>query len=79
MQPVARELNLSEMAFLVQQADELALRWFTPTLEGCTAWGTRETFLPDTNSTVGTCGTCPGRTALPQRNAEKVHFVYAHA
>jgi PhzF family phenazine biosynthesis protein len=33
MQGVAREMNLSETAFLVRQADGFALRWFTPTTE----------------------------------------------
>ena len=33
MQKVAREMNLSETAFLVPQADGYALRWFTPTVE----------------------------------------------
>src|SRR5215831_9215346 len=33
MQSVAREMNLSETAFLVPQADGYALRWFTPTVE----------------------------------------------
>lgn len=33
MQRVARELNLSETAFLVRQNDAWALRWFTPTVE----------------------------------------------
>ena len=33
MQAVAREMNLSETAFLVQQADGYDLRWFTPTVE----------------------------------------------
>ncbi len=33
MQDVAREMNLSETAFLVPQADGFDLRWFTPTVE----------------------------------------------
>ncbi len=33
MQAVAREMNLSETAFLVQQTDGFNLRWFTPTVE----------------------------------------------
>jgi predicted PhzF superfamily epimerase YddE/YHI9 len=33
MQDVAREMNLSETAFLVRQGDEFSLRWFTPTVE----------------------------------------------
>jgi predicted PhzF superfamily epimerase YddE/YHI9 len=33
MQSVAREMNLSETAFLVPQADGYDLRWFTPTVE----------------------------------------------
>lgn len=33
MQNVAREMNLSETAFLVAQADAFHLRWFTPTVE----------------------------------------------
>ena len=33
MQNVAREMNLSETAFLVRQADGFNLRWFTPTVE----------------------------------------------
>jgi PhzF family phenazine biosynthesis protein len=33
MQSVAREMNLSETAFLVRQADGYALRWFTPSVE----------------------------------------------
>jgi len=33
MQSVAREMNLSETAFLVRQADGFALRWFTPAVE----------------------------------------------
>ena len=33
MQNVAREMNLSETAFLVRQSDGFALRWFTPTVE----------------------------------------------
>lgn len=33
MQAVAREMNLSETAFLVPAGDEIALRWFTPTTE----------------------------------------------
>lgn len=33
MQQVAREMNLSETAFLQQQGDEFQLRWFTPTVE----------------------------------------------
>jgi PhzF family phenazine biosynthesis protein len=33
MQSVAREMNLSETAFLVRQADAFQLRWFTPTVE----------------------------------------------
>jgi predicted PhzF superfamily epimerase YddE/YHI9 len=30
MQAVAREMNLSETAFLVRQEDGFGLRWFTP-------------------------------------------------
>jgi PhzF family phenazine biosynthesis protein len=33
MQNVAREMNLSETAFLVPQADGFGLRWFTPAAE----------------------------------------------
>nr|WP_290223801.1 PhzF family phenazine biosynthesis protein [Trichocoleus desertorum] len=33
MQNVAREMNLSETAFLLQQEDGFNLRWFTPTVE----------------------------------------------
>lgn len=33
MQLVAREMNLSETAFLQRQGDAFALRWFTPTVE----------------------------------------------
>ncbi len=33
MQAVAREMNLSETAFLLRQADGFGLRWFTPTVE----------------------------------------------
>lgn len=33
MQNVAREMNLSETAFLVQQDDGFNLRWFTPAVE----------------------------------------------
>ena len=33
MQKVAREMNLSETAFLVPEADGYALRWFTPAVE----------------------------------------------
>jgi predicted PhzF superfamily epimerase YddE/YHI9 len=33
MQLVAREMNLSETAFLVRQADGFGLRWFTPAVE----------------------------------------------
>lgn len=33
MQHVAREMNLSETAFLVQEDDEFSLRWFTPVAE----------------------------------------------
>ncbi|MBS4027384.1 MAG: PhzF family phenazine biosynthesis protein [Ignavibacteriales bacterium] len=33
MQDVAREMNLSETAFLVKQNDGYNLRWFTPTME----------------------------------------------
>lgn len=33
MQQVAQEMNLSETAFLVKQADGFDLRWFTPTVE----------------------------------------------
>ncbi len=33
MQAVAREMNLSETAFLYRQADGYHLRWFTPTVE----------------------------------------------
>lgn len=33
MQQVAQEMNLSETAFLVKQADGFDLRWFTPTTE----------------------------------------------
>jgi len=33
MQDVAREMNLSETAFLIRKADGYSLRWFTPKLE----------------------------------------------
>ncbi len=33
MQDVAREMNLSETAFLVRQEEGFALRWFTPAVE----------------------------------------------
>src|SRR5262245_33238853 len=33
LQAVAREMNLSEKAFLVKQPDHFDLRWFTPTVE----------------------------------------------
>src|SRR5215210_3817485 len=33
MQDVAREMNLSETAFLHRQEDGFNLRWFTPTIE----------------------------------------------
>ncbi|WP_448596742.1 PhzF family phenazine biosynthesis protein [Thermoleptolyngbya sp.] len=33
MQAVAREMNLSETAFLLPEADGYRLRWFTPTVE----------------------------------------------
>ncbi len=33
MQNVAREMNLSETAFLVRQGDDFQLRWFTPAAE----------------------------------------------
>lgn len=33
MQNVAREMNLSETAFLLKQADGYDLRWFTPETE----------------------------------------------
>src|ERR1700751_2202395 len=33
MQSVAREMNLSETAFLVRQTDGFDLRWFTPSVE----------------------------------------------
>ena len=33
MQSVAREMNLSETAFLVRQPDGFGLRWFTPAVE----------------------------------------------
>lgn len=33
MQSVAREMNLSETAFLLEQEDGFTLRWFTPALE----------------------------------------------
>ena len=33
MQDVAREMNLSETAFVIEQADGFALQWFTPTVE----------------------------------------------
>lgn len=33
LQSVAREMNLSETAFLIKQADGFNLRWFTPTVE----------------------------------------------
>src|SRR5258708_23128210 len=33
MRDVAREMNLSETAFLVPQADGYSLRWFTPAVE----------------------------------------------
>lgn len=32
LQAVAREMNLSETAFLVKQPDHFDLRWFTPRL-----------------------------------------------
>src|SRR5665213_3545029 len=32
LQAVAREMNLSETAFLVKQPDHFDLRWFTPTV-----------------------------------------------
>ncbi len=47
MQNVAREMNLSETAFLNQQENGFNLRWFTPVVEvdlcghGST-WGTSE-------------------------------------
>src|ERR1700722_6262354 len=34
MQLVAREMNLSETAFLLRRDDGFGLRWFTPTTEG---------------------------------------------
>jgi predicted PhzF superfamily epimerase YddE/YHI9 len=34
MQAVAREMNLSETAFLVRDSDGFQLRWFTPAVEG---------------------------------------------
>src|SRR6185369_2303185 len=33
LQDVAREMNLSETAFLVKREDGFDLRWFTPTVE----------------------------------------------
>jgi len=33
MQDVAREMNLSETAFILKQADAFGLRWFTPAVE----------------------------------------------
>src|ERR1700691_4351419 len=33
MQQVAREMNLSETAFLLRRDDGFGLRWFTPTVE----------------------------------------------
>jgi len=33
MQTVAREMNLSETAFVVQQENGFLLRWFTPSAE----------------------------------------------
>ena len=33
MQNVAREMNLSETAFLLKQEDGFRLRWFTPAVE----------------------------------------------
>src|ERR671936_1384339 len=33
MQQVAREMNLSETAFLCRRADGFLLRWFTPAVE----------------------------------------------
>lgn len=33
MQNVAKEMNLSETAFLLKQQDDYSLRWFTPTTE----------------------------------------------
>lgn len=33
MQRVAREMNVSETAFLVRRGDDFELRWFTPTVE----------------------------------------------
>ncbi len=33
MQDVAREMNLSETAFLVAEGDQFQLRWFTPSVE----------------------------------------------
>src|ERR671923_74542 len=33
MQNVAREMNLSETAFLLRQTDGFNLRWFTPAVE----------------------------------------------
>jgi PhzF family phenazine biosynthesis protein len=33
MQEVAREMNLSETAFLVKQGDGFNFRWFTPAVE----------------------------------------------
>lgn len=33
MQRVANEMNLSETAYIVRQADGFGLRWFTPTME----------------------------------------------
>jgi PhzF family phenazine biosynthesis protein len=33
MQDVAKEMNLSETAFLCRQADDFSLRWFTPAVE----------------------------------------------
>ncbi len=33
MQSVAKEMNLSETAFLLRREDGYSLRWFTPTIE----------------------------------------------
>jgi PhzF family phenazine biosynthesis protein len=33
MQSIAREMNLSETAFLLRRGDDFDLRWFTPTVE----------------------------------------------
>jgi len=33
MRDVAREMNLSETAFLIRQDDGFGLRWFTPAVE----------------------------------------------